>query len=316
MNTKATTLNSSDPRFAGFKPAGLASAAPAVFIFDPATGDVMSMNSGAVGLIARFGLDRTPRLTLASIERGVMAEGKVRTEPTITEGLVDSASELRRVCRRPDGSVIALSRVWAPGLTTMLVIEDMTAAEQERRRRRIWDMMVSHLAQSGNVAAVLTKALRIFCLLSASSSGEVWLPEGKALIRRSMRVSAQAAGDIATTSRLKGPDDSAVGRAWSGGKPVYDEARVALPIHAGDKLVAVLVLGTVPSRPSDYMVLSLIESLAPLFGLALFVFRQSEELQSLRLQVEDRVVFGDPRVEPSRQHIKPMSVVAGMRAAG
>mgnify|MGYP003627227889 CR=1 FL=1 len=316
MNTKAANLISSDVKSSDAKLSNLTSVAPAVFVFDPVTGDAMSMNSGAADLVARFGLDKAPRLTLATVERGVMAEGKTKIEPAITDGLVDGASELRRVCRRPDGSVIALSRVWAPGSTTMLVVEDITSAEQERRRRRIWDMMVSHLAQSENVAAVLAKALRIFCLLSASPSGEVWLPEGKALMRRSMRVSAQAVGETATPSRLKSPDDSVVGRAWSGEKSIYDETHVALPIHAGDKLVAVLVLGASPSCPSDYMVFSLIESLAPLFGLALFIFRQSEELQSLRRQAGDGAAISETRVEPSRKRINPMSVVAGMRAAG
>lgn len=311
MNTKAT-----NPTFSLTCRTADAAASQAVFVFDPATGDVMSMNSGAARLVKRFNLDKAPRLTLATIERGVMADGKVKSEPAVTEGLVGSASELRRICRRADGTVLALSRVWAPGSSTMLVVEDMTVAEQERRRRRIWDMMVSNLARSENVATVLTKALRIFCLLSASPTGEVWLPEGSALTRRTMRVSPSALKSAATASRLKSPDDSVVGRAWSSEKPVYEENRVAIPIHAGETLVAVLVLGASPSCPSDYLVYALIESLAPLFGLALFIFRQSEEMQALRSQLPDGLRIESSRSVASGSRPKPMRVVAGMRAAG
>lgn len=317
MNTqKAKILLSPDTRSVGGAFAAHASAAPAVFVFDPATGDAMSMNNAASELVTRFGLDKAPRLSLATIERGVMADGKIKAEQAITDGLAEGASELRRICRRLDGSVITLSRVWAPGSSTMLVVEDITATEQDRRRRRIWDMMVSRMAQSENVTSVLTKALRMFCLLSASPYGEVWLPEGKALTRRSMRVSANATANTATPSRLISPDDSIVGRVWSSGKPAHEESRVALPIYAGDRLVAILVLGASPFRPADHMVFSLIESLTPLFGLALFIFRQSEELKMLRRQPDESAALVEPRLEPSRKRSKPVSVVVGMQAAG
>ncbi|MES1989884.1 MAG: GAF domain-containing protein [Pseudomonadota bacterium] len=303
MNTNATHPMSS-------------AVAPAVFVFDPATGNAMSMNSGAVVLTARFGLDKASRLSLAVIERGIMADGKTKSDPVLIDGLGNATSELRRICRRSDGSVMALSRVWAPGSSTMLVVEDMTAAEQDRRRRRIWDMMVSKLSQSENVATVLTKALRIFCLLSRSPSGEIWLQEGTALARRSMRVSKDHVSATQTAARLKSADDSLVGRAWSSEEPVYEDNRVALPIHAGDRLVAVLVLGASPTCASDYMVFALIEGLAPLFGLALFIFRQSEEMQGLRAQISDDVPIESSRARNSTSRAKPMSVVAGMRTAG
>lgn len=312
MNTNATNLNLPDTLRSAAD-----AIAQAVFVFDPATGDAVSMNSGAAALIQRFSLDKAPRLSLATIERGVMAEGKIKIEPTVTDGLIGEASELRRVCRHNDGSVLALSRVWAPGSSTMLVVEDLTAAEQERRRRRIWDMLVSNLARSENVSTVLAKALRIFCLLSRSPSGEVWLTEGEALTRRSVRVSPQTVSEMtSSTARLKSADDSLVGRVWSSEKPIYEESRVAMPIHAGDKLVAVLVLGASPSCPSDYMVFSLIESLAPLFGLALFIFRQSEAMQTLRARLGDGVQIESSRSASASSRAKPMGVVAGMRAAG
>lgn len=314
MTKHVTTPGSIVEKFAAYS-----AAAPAVFVFDPETGEATSMNSGAVELISRFDLNKAPRLSLATIERGVMAGGKVKSDPVVTDGLVDSASELRRVCRGQDGSVLALSRIWAPGSSTMLVVEDMTAAEQDRRRRRIWDMMVSHMASSGNVATVLEKALRIFCLLSGSPSGEVWMPEGSALVRSAIRVSKNAVKSGTGVARLKTADDSVVGRAWSGREPIYADNRVAIPIHAGETLVAVLVLDASPTCTSDYLAFSLIEGLAPLFGLALFVFRQSEELQALRIQasaVNDGVKVPRKASQAKLSRPKAMSVVEGMRAAG
>ncbi|MDO8288258.1 MAG: hypothetical protein Q7T44_03465 [Parvibaculum sp.] len=311
MNTNIThSTSSSEASLAGYP-----AVAPAVFVFDPVTGNAMSMNLGAVDLIGRLGLDKAPRLSLAVIERGIMADGKTKSEPAVMDGLGNGASELRRVCRRSDGSVMAISRVWAPGSSTMLVVEDMTAAEQDRRRRRIWDMMVANLARSENVGTVLTKALRIFCLLSRSTGGEIWLQEGTALVRRSMRVSKDSVSDTQTVAHLKFADDSLVGRAWSAEKSVYDEGRVAFPIHVGDKLVAVLMLEASPTCPGDCMALSLIEGLAPLFGLALFIVRQSEEMQGLRMQLDDGAQIQSSRLRATT-HVKPMGAVAGMRAAG
>jgi hypothetical protein len=310
-------INATNPYLPDARHSVAGAATQAVFVFDPATGDAVSMNSGAAALIKRFGLDKAPRLSLATIERGVMADSKIKIEPTVTDGLIGEASELRRICRSNDGSVLALSRIWAPGSSTMLVVEDMTVAEQERRRRRIWDMLVANLGRSENVSTVLAKALRIFCLISRSPSGEVWLTEGKALTRRSVRVSSQTVSEVTpSAARLKSPDDSLVGRVWSSEKPIYEENRVAMPIHAGDKLVAVLVLGASRSCSSDYMVFSLIESLTPLFGLALFIFRQSEAMQTLRARLGDGVQIESSSQIVAGSRLQPKSVVAGMRAAG
>lgn len=310
-------INATNPYLPDARHSVAGAATQAVFVFDPATGDAVSMNSGAAALIKRFGLDKAPRLSLATIERGVMADSKIKIEPTVTDGLIGEASELRRICRSNDGSVLALSRIWAPGSSTMLVVEDMTVAEQERRRRRIWDMLVANLGRSEDVSTVLAKALRIFCLISRSPSGEVWLTEGKALTRRSVRVSSQTVSEVTpSAARLKSPDDSLVGRVWSSEKPIYEENRVAMPIHAGDKLVAVLVLGASRSCSSDYMVFSLIESLTPLFGLALFIFRQSEAMQTLRARLGDGVQIESSSQIVAGSRLQLKSVVAGMRAAG
>lgn len=252
--------------------------APAVFVFDPTTGDAVSLNSGAVRLIERFGLDAAPRLTLATIERGVMAGAKTKSCPVAEQDHAAVASELRRECRLPDGSLLALSRVWAPGASTMLVIEDLTLAMQDHRRQRIWNMMVAHMACTADVATVLDKALRIFCLLSRSPGGEIWLVEDGALARRSARSSPRAVADGASAARKTSPDDSIVGQVWSGGKAVYAAHRVAMPLFAGKKLVAVLALDASPACASDLLAFSLIESLAPFFGLALLTIRQGEEL--------------------------------------
>lgn len=252
-------------------------AAPAVFVFDPATGDAVSLNSGAIRLIERFGLAAAPRLTLAAIERGVMAGAKTKSCPVTSQDHAVAASELRRECFLPDGSLLALSRVWAPGTSTMLVIEDLTVAMQDHRRQRIWNMIVAYMASTDDVTTVLNKALRIFCLLSRSPGGEVWLTEGDMLVRRSARCSSRAVADGAS-ARKKSPDDSIVGQAWASGRAVYAAHQVAIPMFAGTVLVAVLALDASPACASDLLAFTLIENLAPLFGLALLTIRRGEEL--------------------------------------
>lgn len=258
------------------------SAPSAVFVFDQTTGQAMSMNGGAVAILSRFKLDKADRLSLAVIERGVMAKAHTTCEPAVTEGLMGEASELRRVARQADGSVFALSRVWAPGMNTMLVIEDITAAAQAVRRQRVWNMVASRMASSEGLAEALSEALQVFCLLTASSCGEVWLADAKGLMRRSMHTSAQTASRAsATASRLTSPDDGAVGRAWSQEVSQRVGKQVAIPVHAGRALVAVLAFDMSARRPSERMALSLIESLAPMFGLTLAALRDRDALRAV-----------------------------------
>jgi hypothetical protein len=282
------------------------------------TGDAVSLNSGAVQLIERIGLSAAPRLTLAAIERKVIAGAKTKSHGIVSHGLAGSASELRRECRRADGSVMALSRVWAPGSSTMLVVEDMTAAEQERRRHRIWQIMVAYLDKIEQVVPALDKALRIFCLLSRSPGGEVWMPasDGPGLVRRSMRISPLTLSGAASASRLKCPDDSIVGQAWATGKTVCTANRVAIPMHAGSTLVSILVLDASPACPSDYLLFALLESLAPAFGLALLTIRQGEELSTMKAAEAKASNIGGARVARNGAQPKPVHVVRSMRAAG
>ncbi len=76
----------------------------------------MLMNAATVDLLSRFKLDKADRLSLAVIERGIMADARTTTDPAVSDGLLGEAAELCRVARQPDGSVLVLSRVWAPGV--------------------------------------------------------------------------------------------------------------------------------------------------------------------------------------------------------
>jgi hypothetical protein len=220
---------------------------------------------------------------------------------------------LRRECRRADGSVLALSRVWAPGQNTMLVVEDLTVAVQESRRRRVWEMMVAHMARAEGVAATLDTALRIFRLLTRSMRGEIWLPEDGALVRRSLRASPQnIAGS--SVSRLKSADDSVIGQAWLTGNTIRAKNRIAIPMHAGQRLVALLVLDASPVCPGEHLAFSLIESLAPSFGLALLAARQGEELSTMK--AAHTQMESGPRVVRNAGRSKHPHAVASLRAAG
>ncbi|MCE9648513.1 MAG: GAF domain-containing protein [Parvibaculum sp.] len=288
------------------------SATPAVFVFDPVSGDAVSLNGGASQLIERIGLSGAPRLTLATIERCIVGRANIRSPIVVSHGHQNASSELRRECRRADGSVLALSRVWAPGQSTMLVVEDLTVAVQEYRRGRVWDMMVAHMARTEGATAMLETALRVFCLLSRSARGEIWLPEDGALVRRSLRASSQSVAG-SSASRLKSADDSIIGQAWLTGKTIRATNRIAIPMHAGQRLVALLVLDVSPSCPSDHLAFALIESLAPLLGFALLAARQGEELSTMK--TADTQMVG-ARVVRNAARSKRPHVVPSLRAAG
>jgi hypothetical protein len=288
------------------------STTPAVFVFDPDSGNAVSLNGGASRLVESIGLSNAPRLTLATIERSIAGGAKAGSPVVVSHGRENTSSELRRECRRADGSVLALSRVWAPGQNTMLVVEDLTVAVQEARRRRVWETMIAHMARAEGVAATLDTALRIFCLLTRSPRGEIWLPEEGALVCRSLRASPQSVAG-SSVSRLKSADDSIVGQAWLTGKAIRATNRIAIPMHAGQRLVALLVLDASSSCPSDHLAFDLIESLAPLFGFALLAARQGEDLSTMK--AADTQMDG-ARVVRNAARSKRPHVVASLRAAG
>jgi hypothetical protein len=288
------------------------SISPAVFVFDPVTGDVVSLNNGAVQLVERFDLAAASRLTLAAIERSIVAGAKTKSHPMSTQGLAEGASELRRICRRPEGSVLALSRIWAPGSSTMLVIEDMTAAEQERRRARVWRMIAAGMARLDGATAKLDRALRAFCLLSRSTGGEMWVAEGNGFVRRAVRTSSVAV----SAPRMKSADDSIVGQAWAKGETIRAGNRVAVPMFAGTALAAILVLDVAPAFAGAGVALSLIESLASLFGMALVAIRQGEELSTMKSAALRASDGEGARSGRAAARAKNVHVVSSLRAAG
>lgn len=198
----------------------------------------------------------------------------------------------------------------------MLVIEDLTLAMQDHRRQRIWSMMAAYMASTTDVARVLDRVLRVFCLLSRSPGGEIWLVEDGALVRRSARSSSRVIGDGAASARKKSPDAAIVDQIWASGKAVYAAHRVAIPVFAGTVPVAVIALDTSPACASDLLAFTLIESLAPLLGLALLAIRQGEELAASAKapRTQDKTIAAS-RVRRGRAQAENVRVATSLRAA-
>ncbi|MBO6686732.1 MAG: hypothetical protein JJ925_17715, partial [Parvibaculum sp.] len=95
---------------------------PAVFVFDPSTGHLASQNASAGELMEMFGLTFEAPPTLSAVERLIVDGSKVIVDPQHVTGESERSYELRKRCRRPDSSEFILTRVWAPGSSTALIV--------------------------------------------------------------------------------------------------------------------------------------------------------------------------------------------------
>jgi hypothetical protein len=96
-----------------------------VFMFSQTNGRLMSLNTTAKTLLIELQVDGKEPLTLASVERHITTGGEVTsaTLPTETGG---GTKELYRACRRQDGTMLKMSRIWSPDSNTVLVVEKET----------------------------------------------------------------------------------------------------------------------------------------------------------------------------------------------
>ena len=156
------------------QPNAVTSAPPSVFAFDPDTGRLVSHNDSAAILLAMLELPEPEQVTLSAVERRLAQSGHV--EPV--SGPVESDQpqyELRKVCRRPDGTVLKLSRIWGPGANTILIIEDCTLPVQSERRMRLAQILIDRMARAGNLNEAVTALLRGIGLYTGWPYAEAWL---------------------------------------------------------------------------------------------------------------------------------------------
>ena len=148
---------------------------PAVFVFDPDTGQLVSRNATAVAWLANAGDSSSERMTLSMVERLLIAGGKAVTLPSASES-GDDNHELRRRCRRPDGTELALTRVWGPGSNTILIAADITESVREDRQLRFAQAIIDRLMKSTTLGGALDVLLHIVSLYSGWPYAEAWLP--------------------------------------------------------------------------------------------------------------------------------------------
>ncbi len=156
------------------QPTAVTSAPPCVFAFDPDTGRLVSYNDSAATLLAMLELPEPELATLSAVEKRLARSGRVEAvhEPANS---VQPQYELRKVCKRPDGTVLKLSRIWGPGANTILIIEDCTLLVQSERRMRLAQILIDRMARAENLTEAISGLLRGISLYTGWSYAEAWI---------------------------------------------------------------------------------------------------------------------------------------------
>ncbi len=265
---------------------------PAVFVFDPASGALVSQSTSAVELLEKFGGVSAECFTLSTVEKALTAGSKMSVLPNTAGSVQEVNYELRRRCRRVDGRELTLTRIWAPGANTILIATDVTPSVQENRRLRLAQMAVDRIMRSATFDASLHALLRVICLYTSWPHAEVWVPHGASLVRRSHRTrkgayvaSRQRETEIPALQR-DARDGGSVGEAWRTGEVVCRAGTkgkvvdagdggappggaLALPLWANNEIVAVLAFETNRILPRDRLALEVLRGVADRVGLAL-----------------------------------------------
>lgn len=251
---------------------------PAVFVFDPATGSLVSHSSSAADLLDKLCGPPANSATLSTVERTLTAGGRIVVVPGDAGGVRDANHELRRLCYRPDGSEFALTRVWSPGTNTILIASDITQSSQDRRRIRFGQLIVDRFMRAPTFDAALSILLRATSLYTGWAHSEVWLPQddGRTLRRIFSRGGAGIpVGPDGAEQPSCGRDDGVAGEAWWTGRAVSrhcaDDPRMdaAVPLRANEEVVAVLTFVAYRARPSDSAMLNLLDGMSGRLGMAL-----------------------------------------------
>lgn len=253
-------------------------APPAIFVFDPATGMLVSHSSSAADLLDKLCGLPASSATLSTVERSLTAGGRIVVMPNDAGEARDTNHELRRLCYRPDGSELTLTRVWSPGTNTILIASDITKPSQERRRIRLGQLIVDRFMRAPTFDAALSTLLRAASLYTGWTHAEVWLPQddGRALQRVLSRDGARKPVHHDRTALLScSRDKGVVGEAWRTGRAVSrcgaDSQRpdTAVPLRANDEVVAVMAFLAHRTCPRDAATLDLLESMSGRLGMAL-----------------------------------------------
>lgn len=305
---------------------------PAVLVFDPATGRLASQNAAASELLATLHCAAGECPTLSTIERLITAGGRTVALPNVAGASGDMNYELRRRCRRPDGSELALTRIWAPGANTILIVADITKSVQGERQLRFAQAVIDRLMKSETVGQALDTLLHMISRYAGWSYAEAWLLSSGRLIQKKTHhrpgeFSSTLAWTVTELPSLtsEGSKGGIVGEAWRSGEIRYlaniadvetvtRSARigatdagiggfVAVPLKANDEVIAVLMFGFERARARDRLSLEILEGASDRLGMALQCRINAEEATSARRQVDELLATaGDAIVATDSSH--------------
>jgi PAS domain S-box-containing protein len=255
---------------------------PAVFVFDPSTGHLASQNASAGELMEMFGLTFEAPPTLSAVERLIVDGSKVIVDPQHVTGESERSYELRKRCRRPDSSEFILTRVWAPGSSTALIVADITRQVQEERQLRLAQVIIDKLMKSDSLGDALDRFLYAIGLYAGWGYGEAWLVREDSLVlkrhwrrrQKPLRVKAGDMKDIAC-------------RARSGGVLCRGEGAAAIPLKANGEVIAVVAFRLGRPTPRDELTFEVLEAVADRLGMALQCRIHVEEMTNARRQLDE-----------------------------
>ncbi|WP_293336048.1 PAS domain S-box protein [Parvibaculum sp.] len=263
---------------------------PAVFVFDPATKQLVSQNASAGELLAAIGWQGDELPTLSAVERLLIRDARVSADPQVVVGDEERNYELRRRCRRPDSSEMILTRIWTPGSSTTLIVADITQSVQAERQLRFAQMTIDRLMKSDSLSEALVSLLRAVMLYAGWKRGAAWIPKNGVLsIQESLsRQGADAMPDREAIQKFIRP---LAETCWQNGETshVWDEVRgcVILPLRANGEVIAVLSFCTGEICARDQLTLEVLDGITDRIGMALKCRINAEEAASARRQLDE-----------------------------
>ncbi|MFN4353722.1 PAS domain S-box protein [Parvibaculum sp.] len=266
---------------------------PAVFVFDPANGQLVSQNASAGELLRTLNWPEGDAPTLSGIEKRVAGGGKVLTIPQRRENPEEQSFELKRRCRRPDGSEFILTRIWTPGSSTTLIAADITRQVQEERQLRFAQAVIDRVMRSRSLQDALDAVLRLILLYAGWQNGSIWLPkEGELLMRLARPATAKSEETAALAAE-----------AWQTGELLYRNRMTAIPLKAHDEIVGVLCFNFTKEKPRDQLTLDVLDSASEQLGMALKCRVSGEEMRNANHQLDELLAAaGDAIVSMGSDH--------------
>ena len=266
---------------------------PAVFVFDPVNGQLVSQNASAGELLQALGWPAGDAPTLSGIEKRIAGGGKVIAIPQRQERQDEHHFELRRRCRRPDGSEFVLTRIWTPGSSTTLIAADISRHVQEERQLRFAQAVTDRVMRSGSLQEALDAVLRLILLYAGWQSASAWLPKDGRLAMRQARPAKRSQEGMADLAA----------EAWHADEILYRDGAVAFPLKSHDETIGVLCFGFAKEKQRDQLTLDVLDGISERLGMALKCRISAEEMRNANRQLDELLAAaGDAIVSMGSDH--------------